>query len=283
MNADFQIETQEIGYAKLNLALHVRKRLANGYHELETIFAFLDDGDEISVSSASDLELKISGPFVANLTTEDNLIIDAARTLQKYSNTDQGAKLHLNKKLPVASGIGGGSADAAATLRLLNRHWKLDLSLNELKRIAEPLGADVPACVISETSLGRGIGQDLEPIEKADFSGMHVVLANPLVSISTQTIFEKWDGIDLGPLDVQDVGNLLRNNRNDLQPIAMNLDSSIAPLLSAIEKTEPLIARMSGSGATCFGIYGNGEMATAAEVELQSSNDKIWTMTGRLR
>lgn len=283
MNTDSQIENQEIGYAKLNLALHVRKRLPNGYHELETVFAFLNDGDEISVSAASNLELAISGPFAAGLTTEDNLIIKAAQSLQKYSNTIQGAQLHLNKKLPVASGIGGGSADAAATLRLLNRFWRLDLSLDELERIAKPLGADVPACISSQTSFGKGIGQDLQPLENNEFSGRHVVLANPLIAISTQSIFEKWNGVDLGPLDFEDGENLLLTARNDLQPIASNLNNSIAPLLFAFEETSPVAARMSGSGATCFGIYENKEAAALAELKLQSSIERIWTMTGKLR
>ncbi|MEP2988926.1 MAG: 4-(cytidine 5'-diphospho)-2-C-methyl-D-erythritol kinase [Parasphingorhabdus sp.] len=283
MKTDIQTKLYETGYAKLNMALHVRNRLSNGYHELETIFTFLDKGDLISVSPALDLELTISGPFADGLDAPNNLILKAARLLQKECDVAVGAQLHLNKNLPVASGIGGGSADAAATLRLLNRHWKLDLPPNKLKNLAKSLGADVPACVDSESAFGRGIGQDLQPLEDSYFSAMHVVLANPLIGISTKEIFEKWNGVDSGTLCLDDMSQVLLNGRNDLQPIAMALDNSIAPLLSAIENTNPVAARMSGSGATCFGIFKSAGLAAAAEMKIRSSIKKIWTMTGQLR
>ncbi len=283
MKTDTQIKHYETGYAKLNMALHVRRRLSNGYHELETIFAFVDKGDLITVSPAQNLALTISGPFADSLEIPNNLILTAARLLQKEHNISVGAQLHLTKNLPVASGIGGGSADAAATLRLLNRYWKLSLPLNELKTLAKPLGADVPACIVSESAFGRGIGQDLEPLGDNYFSGKHVLLANPLIGISTKEIFEKWNGIDSGALCLEDMSQVLINGRNDLQAIAMDLDNSIAPLLLAIRDTNPISARMSGSGATCFGIYESSDLAETAERKIQSSIKRIWTMTGQLR
>lgn len=283
MSVDQQTIIFEIGYAKLNIALHVRNRLPNGYHELETIFVFVDKGDLISVSPAQDLELTISGPFADGLETEGNLVLTAARLLQKEYGVTIGAQLHLTKHLPVASGIGGGSADAAATLRLLNGFWELGVPQPELETLSRSLGADVPACVASETAIGLGIGQDLQTLKSSYFSGMHVLLANPLTAISTKEIFEKWNGEDLGPLCLDHISQLLANGRNDLQPIAMTLDHSIAPLLTAIEATHPLAARMSGSGATCFAVYESAELAIEAENSLQSSIENIWTMTGQLR
>ena len=147
--------------AKLNLALHVRKRLPNGYHELETVFAFLNRGDVLGVSPAENLTLQISGPFGDDLTEAPNLVMDAAKLLTDHANVRLGAALKLEKNLPVASGIGGGSADAAAALRLLNRFWNLDIGIQELANLSASLGADVPACVLNQTCIGRGIGQDL--------------------------------------------------------------------------------------------------------------------------
>ena len=129
---------EETAYAKINLALHVRERRPDGYHRIETIFAFLDQGDVISVEPADQLALEISGPFAKGLSSTDNLVLQAARRLAELSGVAQGARLHLDKRLPVASGIGGGSADAAATLRLLNRFWGLDHSLAALADIAKP-------------------------------------------------------------------------------------------------------------------------------------------------
>ena len=132
---------RETAYAKINLALHVRKRMPDGYHQIETIFAFLNKGDLLSVETANDISLVMGGPFAEGLSSSDNLVIQAAHRLAEMSDVRHGARIHLDKRLPVASGIGGGSADAAATLRLLNRFWKLNFSMAELAAIARPLGA----------------------------------------------------------------------------------------------------------------------------------------------
>ncbi len=283
MSTEFNGKNQETGYAKLNLALHIRGRLPNGYHELETIFAFVDQGDLVSVSDDQALSLTISGPFADGLGLQDNLIMQAASLLQKEYDVSTGAKLHLVKNLPVASGIGGGSADAAAALRLLNRYWELNLSQVELERVAEPLGADVPACVASKTAIGRGIGQNLQPLCNDDLSGMYVLLANPLVAISTQDIFSQWNGIDKGPLGTGNIFDALVDGRNDLQSIAITLEDSIAPLLTVIGNTNAISTKMSGSGATCFGVYESLEQVREAKLAVESSVEKIWTMTGQIR
>ncbi|AMO71726.1 4-(cytidine 5'-diphospho)-2-C-methyl-D-erythritol kinase [Sphingorhabdus sp. M41] len=280
---DFGETDSETAFAKINLALHVRKRLANGYHELETIFAFLDAGDLISVQPGDGVALEISGPFAHGLSTSDNLIMQAAKRLAELSDVKQGARLHLDKRLPVASGIGGGSADAAATLRLLNRFWGLDHSLAELADIAKPLGADVPACVASNTCRGTGIGQDLAAIPDDDLLGRAALLINPLIPVSTADIFAAWDGVDRGPLENSPVITAARNGRNDLQKPAVALVPILTDLLQLLENCQPIIARMSGSGATCFALFETMAEAEKAERNCRQAMENVWTMTGKIR
>ncbi|WP_417611790.1 4-(cytidine 5'-diphospho)-2-C-methyl-D-erythritol kinase [Parasphingorhabdus sp.] len=273
----------EIAYAKINLALHVRKRLPNGYHELETIFAFLDQGDVLSVQPGDSLALTISGPFAEGLSETDNLVLQAAKALANNAHISHGAHLHLDKRLPVASGIGGGSADAAATLRLLNRFWGLDLSLDDLAELAKPLGADVPACVLSETSRGSGIGQDLLPVVDNDIRGCAALLVNPLVPVSTADIFAAWDGLDRGALEGDGLLSMARQGRNDLQKPAVALVPMLTDILQILEDQHPLLARMSGSGATCFALFATPEEARKAGQNCQQARNGLWTLIGQMR
>ncbi|QTD56309.1 4-(cytidine 5'-diphospho)-2-C-methyl-D-erythritol kinase [Parasphingorhabdus cellanae] len=277
------IDDSEIACAKINLALHVRRRLPDGYHDIETIFAFLDCGDHLSVIAGTNIELSVEGQFSDGLSNSDNLVLDAARLLALHANIDAGAKITLDKRLPVASGIGGGSADAAATLRLLNRFWNTELSLESLAKLSEPLGADVPACVINQTCHGAGIGQDLMPIENGKLSGHHVLLVNPLVPVSTAAVFRDWDGVDHGGLEGSDPLLAAMAGRNDLQKPAQILAPVIGDLLSELNKTDSVIARMSGSGATCFGIYETEQLSHAAEKRIVETLPNVWTMVGGLR
>lgn len=277
------IEDSEVACAKINLALHVRRRLPNGYHDIETIFAFLDCGDVISVGADQNIELTITGEFSSELSNSDNLVLDAAHLLASYGQVEAGAKITLDKRLPVASGIGGGSADAAATLRLLNRYWAVGLSLQDLARLSEPLGADIPACVINQTSRGKGIGQDLVEIGNASLEGHHALLVNPLVPISTVAVFRDWDGVDRGDLSARDPIQAAMDGRNDLQPPAQLLAPIIGDLLSELNKTDTVLARMSGSGATCFGLYETAAKARAAEKDIADAFPDVWTMVGGLK
>lgn len=275
--------SNETAYAKINLALHVRKRLPDGYHQIETIFAFLDQGDLLSVRPSDDLDLEICGPFAEGLSTTDNLVLQAAQHLSGLSEVTQGARLHLDKRLPVASGIGGGSADAAATLRLLNRFWGLDLSIGALADIARPLGADVPACVYSETCRGTGIGHDLTIIPDDDLQKYTVLLVNPLVPVSTADIFATWDGVDRGALEDGLTMPVARRGRNDLQKPAVALVPILTDLLQMLEECKPVMARMSGSGATCFALFDTLAAAEDAARHCRQAMDSIWTMTGEFR
>ena len=265
----------EIAYAKINLALHVRRRRDDGYHELETLFAFADRGDVLTAEPAAKLSLDIVGPFADGLTSDtDNLVIRAATALQPHG---QGARLVLHKNLPIASGIGGGSADAAAALRLLSRLWAVDA---DLLPIAASLGADVPACVYSETMWGEGVGDELKPFDGDGISGAPILLVNPRIACPTGPIFAAWDGVDRGALDPES----WIDGRNDLQDPAVKLFSNVALVLSVLETPSGVrLARMSGSGATCFALFETTALRDLACDKISDAHPSWWTMKAALR
>jgi 4-diphosphocytidyl-2-C-methyl-D-erythritol kinase len=270
----------ETAYAKLNLALHVRRRRADGYHELETLFAFLDDGDRLSAAPAADFSLTLTGPFAQGLSTgADNLVLRAARMLAQHAGIATGAAFTLDKRLPVAAGIGGGSADAAAALRLLARLWGVTADGLRPADIAAQLGADVPACIASQTCFGTGVGEVLVPVGGAGLAGAAVLLVNPLVACPTGPVFKAWDGIDRGALDP---GGWMQG-RNDLEAPAIGLHPEIAAVLAALRETGPRCARMSGSGATCFALFDHADQRDAAARQLAARQPRWWQMCGRFR
>ena len=267
---------QERAFAKLNLALHVRERLPDGYHRLETLFAFCEDGDRLTVAEDDGLSLQITGPFAAGLGAgPDNLVLRAAQALRDRFGVAQGARRTLDKSLPVAAGLGGGSADAAAALRLLDRSWKLDAGEADLLAIAAALGADVPACLLSEPARGEGRGDLLAPAHDLQLSGTPVLLLNPGVPLSTAAVFGAWDGVDRGPLAGW------RDGRNDLEPAAIALVPEIAEVLAALGGAD--FARMSGSGATCFGLYRSEAERDAAAAAVARAHPPWWRLATRLR
>lgn len=270
----------EIAYAKINLALHVRARRSDGYHNIETLFAFVDDGDRLDVSLSDEISLSIGGPFGAGLEADDsNLVLRAANILKQHYKVAEGAAIWLDKRLPIASGIGGGSADAAATARLLNKLWQLNVSEADLATLLAPLGADIPACVYSRTCFGTGTGIDLELRADNSLSGKPVLLVNPRKGVSTAAIFSAWNGIDLGPIADGDIWKAVLEGRNDLTPMALGLCPEIGEILNALAATSAQLVRMSGSGATCFALYDNdAELSTA----LQAIQPGWWTMVGKI-
>ena len=260
--------------AKVNLALHVRGKLPDGRHRIETVFAFCTDGDNLAAEPANDLTLKAVGPFAGELgdIDDDNLVMKAARALQEKAGVDQGASLVLTKKLPVAAGIGGGSADAAAALRLLTRMWGVDPS--HAQSVAPTIGADVPACLLSMTSRGDGAGDELKLVD-AGVGNLPVLLVNPRIQLSTREVFAAWNGQDKGPLDDWRVG------RNDLEAPAVEQ----APLVGAVLAWLALqpgadFVRMSGSGATCFALFESEEARDRAEVAVPR---EWWRLASFLR
>lgn len=270
---------RETAYAKVNLALHVRSREADGYHRIETIFAFAEDGDALEAAEPrvpGAIELEVTGPFAGGLGPAcDNLVAKAAQRLQAHYEVIRGVRLRLDKRLPVASGIGGGSADAAAALRLLSRWWGLPHDPAALHHIARDLGADVPACLSSRTARGTGRGDELEPVDGSSISGMPILLVNPLVPVSTASVFARWDGEDRGPLGADLLG------RNDLQGPALALAPVISDVLAQL--SDASFRRMSGSGATCFAFYEDEAARDAARGRIRAEQPKWWTFESRLR
>lgn len=246
----------ELAPAKLNLALHVRARRADGYHALETLFAFVAFGDEIRIAQADENSLTITGPFGKGLSADgDNLVTRAAEAFRMQFGGGNHA-ITLEKRLPVASGIGGGSADAAATLRALGSMY--GVGREALFGIAEQLGSDVPACLLGRTAIGRGRGELLEPV--AGMPHTPVLLVNPGVAVSTAAVFAGWDGVDRGPL-----ASDIHLSRNDLEPPARALAPQIDAVLDALTAQEGVtLARMSGSGATCFALFSDAATAEQA-------------------
>lgn len=240
---------REIAPAKLNLALHVRGKLPDGRHAIETVFAFCTDGDRLSAEPAEESALSVIGPFADQLCdAKDNLVLKAARALAAAARVDHGAAIQLDKKLPVASGIGGGSADAAAALRLLTSLWRIDPA--HACEVAPKLGSDVPACLLSLPMRGEGAGDRLSPIDLKNLSGTPVLLVNPRVPLSTADVFANWDGVDRGPLGEW------RDGRNDLEDAAKRLVPQVKTVLAWLGvQPGATFVRMSGSGATCFALF----------------------------
>ena len=267
------MQFREPAPAKLNLALHVRGKLPDGRHRIETIFAFCTDGDQVAGEPADELTLEINGPFGADLSSvEDNLVLRAARELQESAGVSQGAALALTKFLPVASGVGGGSADAAAALRLLTGMWNIDPS--HAIKVAPGLGADVPACLLSLTARGEGVGDQLQLVD-AGVSGKPVLLLTPRVELSTPDVFAAWNGEDKGPLGDWRAG------RNDLEEAAVEMVPLIGTVLAWLSVQPGVdVARMSGSGATCFALFNSEEARDQAEVAVPR---EWWRLASFLR
>lgn len=273
---------QETAYAKINLALHVRGRCDDGYHDIETVFAFCEDGDVLTVEPVTfggpgdtELCLSITGFTTELENSDENLVMKAADALWSLTDRRFGAVIRLDKRLPVASGIGGGSADAAAALRLLMRAWGLQMRHEDLQQVAAGLGADVPACLSSRAARGHGRGDILAPLADDGLAGTPVLLVNPGIPLLTSAVFAAWDGVDRGPL-----GDW-RDGRNDLEEPALRLVPVIADVLAALGGAD--FARMSGSGATCFGLYANGAARDADAARIGELRPDWWQLKTRLR
>jgi 4-diphosphocytidyl-2-C-methyl-D-erythritol kinase len=272
------METRAFAPAKVNLALHVTGQRADGYHLLDSLVVFARVGDEIRASLDETLRLHIVGSEAAGLSAgEDNLVLRAARVI----SSDRGAAIMLAKNLPVASGIGGGSADAAATLKALARLWDMPLPSMEA---AIALGADVPVCLNGPyPQRMRGIGERLDPF--VDLPGhLAMVLVNPRVAVSTPEVFKALSRKDNPPLEevsdgfdtVPDFIAWLKRQRNDLEVPAITKVPVIGEVIRALTDDGCLLARMSGSGATCFGLYEGQDAARDAARRLRKLYPGWW-------
>lgn len=266
--------------AKINLALHVTGRQPDGYHLLESLVVFTRLGDRISVSRNQVDALSISGPFAAAVPTDDgNLVVRARDRLRDKLSGHGPVSISLEKNLPAASGIGGGSSDAAATLAALARQWG-GVADDTLMRVAEGLGADVPMCLAAQPLIARGIGHDLEPL--GHFPVLQMVLVNPGVAVSTPEVFRALSSRSnprLPPLprncDAAALLSWLGAARNDLEAPATAIAPIIATALGALRDSGGAFARMSGSGATCFGIF-ETETAARRAADLIGASQPSW-------
>lgn len=277
----------ELAPAKVNLFLHVRGQTTDGYHSLESLAVFPRVGDLLEAEPAAGLSLSLSGPFAMGLSADrGNLVLAAAETLTDHLSAAggprHGAALRLEKTLPVASGIGGGSADAGAALRLLARLWG-GVDVAALPAIAATLGADTPVCLHGRPALMAGIGERLTPAPA--FPAFWMVLVNPMQPLSTAEVFA---GLERRAhpagrpaprtfVDFDHMASWLAVQRNDLEAPARALRPSIGRVLSALAWDRRCrLARMSGSGATCFGLYAAGEDALAAADRLRTAEPAWW-------
>ncbi|HSG56009.1 MAG TPA: 4-(cytidine 5'-diphospho)-2-C-methyl-D-erythritol kinase [Paracoccaceae bacterium] len=271
---------RETAYAKINLALHVRRRREDGYHELETLFAFVDEGDELVAYRAEQDSLTVTGEFAGALDDPFGNIVAKALTMLPHGG---GLAISLEKNLPVAAGLGGGSADAGAVFRMVRDSHGLP---DDWRDRAAKLGADVPACVDSTTHVGRGTGTEREEVVD-DLAGTPVLLVNPRVPLSTGPVFKAWastgDGEDRGALPTGSAREIALAGRNDLRAPAISLCPAIADVLAALEATHPWKADMSGSGATCFALYASDAARDEAARSLRETHPDWWQLAGKLR
>lgn len=280
--------------AKINLYLHVTGRRDDGYHLLDSLVAFAGIKDSISAKAApAPIRLSLQGSEAKGLPAgQDNLVLKAAHLLQKTYKVPAGAELTLTKRLPIASGIGGGSADAAATLKALAALWKINVSNQELQTLGLQLGADVPVCVHGKAVFMGGIGEKLTPAPKLPQTS--IVLVNPRVPLSTPAVFAKRremvgdsfskDGkFDYTPNDAGELAAILASRSNDLCDAACALQPEIRDVLNMLEAIPGcLLARMSGSGATCFGLFEDSSMAIASALGFSKSKPEWWAKAASL-
>lgn len=272
----------EAAPAKLNLALHVRARRDDGYHELETLFVFVAQGDVLTIEDAETPGFCVTGPFADVLAGEgDNLVLRAERAFRADVAALPRLAVTLDKRLPVASGMGGGSADAAAMLRAMARRAGIASDDPRLKAVAEALGSDVPVCLLGRTAIGRGRGEALTPVAGA--SGVPVLLVNPGVAVSTASVFAGWDRIDRGGLPEGDLIAAALAGRNDLEPPARAIASEIGDVLDRLSAERGVrLARMSGSGATCFALFDDRADCAAAAAKLRMAEPGWWICESEL-
>jgi 4-diphosphocytidyl-2-C-methyl-D-erythritol kinase len=271
----------EIARAKVNLALHVIARRADGYHELDSIVAFADVGDHLTFEPAPSFELAVTGPFAHGLETgKNNLVMRAALALAgHWPERIRPARIGLTKNLPVAAGLGGGSADAAATLRGLIRLSGARVDETELMKLALELGADVPVCLAQRACHMRGIGEDLSTL--MDFSALPALLVNPGIPVATTDVFRQLN-LAVGATHSGPIGTFaqIASWRNDLEPPARAIAPMIGEVLETLRKLDGIRhAAMSGSGATCFGIFESARTASAAISRVPST---WWSLPAEL-
>jgi 4-diphosphocytidyl-2-C-methyl-D-erythritol kinase len=281
------MHVSERANAKINLALHILGRRLDGYHELDSIVAFADVADVLTIAPADVVSLNVTGPFADGLPRDEkNSVIAAWRLLDDYSrqrgNPIAPVKFHLEKNLPVAAGLGGGSADAAAALRGLIKYFDLSILSGEISELALQVGADVPVCLIQKSSRMGGIGETIEPVEIDLPKG--IVLVNPRVPTLTSKVFETLNlqsgqSFGAGIVNIHDA----QSWRNDLTTPAVALVPEVADVIGSLNiQPEIICSRMSGSGATCFGLTENLDQARTAAEAISNKHPGWWVVATKL-
>ncbi|MET3615205.1 4-diphosphocytidyl-2-C-methyl-D-erythritol kinase [Rhizobium aquaticum] len=285
----------EIAPAKINLALHVTGQRDDGYHLLETVVTFSDAGDVVTVEAAPEDAFSMSGRFSQGLSREaggsDGNLVLRARDVLREALSEEGMSappvaIHLEKNLPVASGIGGGSADAAATLRALLRHWHATPAASTLDRLALKLGADIPMCMVGKPLMASGVGENIALLPA--MPSFHCIIANPLQPVSTPQVFQRLtekNNAPMGPLPALSSAagwlSWLGSLRNDLEPPARLVQSRIAELSGLMKDTGAALVRMSGSGASCFALYETEAQARESLERLTAARPQWFFMQTR--
>jgi 4-diphosphocytidyl-2-C-methyl-D-erythritol kinase len=274
--------------AKVNLYLHVTGRRDDGYHLLDSLVAFADIGDRLRAEPAASLSLALDGPEASDLAAvgDDNLVLRGARLLADRAGITAGAALHLEKHLPVAAGIGGGSSDAAAALLALKRLWRISLDDHALCTLGAKLGADVPACLYGHAVWVGGIGERLDPAGPLPDAG--ILLVNPRRALPTAAVFAARRGPfgHVGrfapvPNNASALARALMPRRNDLTKAAIGLVPEIAAVLARLGRLPgSLLARMSGAGATCFAVFADRASAEEARNTVAAEEPRWWCAAG---
>ena len=268
---------------KINLSLQIIGRRNDGFHLLESLIVFADQGDGLTVSSADTLSLTIKGPFAGSLSTDkNNLVMKAAALLADFHKIRPKAHIELNKNIPIASGLGGGSADAAATLHALTKLWRFPISDQDLNKIAEQIGSDVPVCLNQKSAIMEGIGERVHRLGNLPKFG--ILLVNSNFPVSTQEVFQKYGAnfsapgsLNQIPKDRETLLKLLHSLQNDLTQASINTAPEIKNVLSVLsDLNNQLLVRLSGSGGTCFALFENTKNAQEAAEKLNKKFPDWW-------
>ena len=270
-------------HAKVNLTLHVLGQRSNGYHELQSLVCLTEFGDQLFLTPAAEFSFTVTGPFCAGIPHDDsNLVVKAAQFMAKKYSKALTIKVVLEKNLPMASGIGGGSSDAVAMIKALSEYWAVPMPPFD---VVMELGADLPVCMTSGFTLMEGAGEKITPLMPATDWG--IVLVNPNVGISTPAVFQALKSKENPPMKsvATQCTNVtwLGDQRNDLEEPAIALVPEVADVIAALRTVDACaVARMSGSGATCFGIFPNETIARAAAVQMRNSHPNWWSVATKL-
>ncbi len=278
-----------VSHAKINLFLEVISKRDDGFHNLNSLMCFCDVGDIIQIEKSDCFSLEISGPFSEKLKkNKDNLIVQSIDKIERIVNQKINVRIKLEKNLPLGSGLGGGSGNAAIVIKVILKLFKLKISEKRLNKLLLSIGSDVPFCFYGKIAIVQGVGNRIIPVKK--INEYNILLVNPMFEISTKFIFSKLLKFNHSPTKFSNKRieeclffDLLKSSKNDLQSIVTDNFSEIKTILDFFKyETESIFFRMSGSGSTCFGIFKSLESLKVAEEKFRNKNKTWWIKTGKI-